>query len=93
MKVEVLGTQQYDRCGTTDYKAPELWITDNWAIGCIIYEMLVGTAPFKDRVIFREIAKIKKAEYDIPPSIPDQQADMIRSILNVQPNQRKNSPQ
>jgi 3-phosphoinositide dependent protein kinase-1 len=42
--------------GTADYVAPEVlrstdvgYAADLWALGCLIYQMLVGTPPFRDR--------------------------------------------
>jgi serine/threonine protein kinase len=41
-------------CGTLDYLAPELiegqpytYTVDNWQLGVLLYEMLVGAAPFQ----------------------------------------------
>jgi serine/threonine protein kinase len=43
-------------CGTLDYLAPELiegqpytYTVDNWQLGVLLYEMLVGAAPFQVR--------------------------------------------
>lgn len=42
-------------CGTAEYVAPEMLVgdpygfpIDAWGLGCVIYEMLVGTPPFYD---------------------------------------------
>ena len=43
-------------CGTDEYMAPEMvkglkygYAVDWWAIGCLIFEMVTGKAPFKGK--------------------------------------------
>ena len=47
------GERTYTTCGTADYMAPEVMLSqgysksaDYWAFGVFIYEMLTGYAPF-----------------------------------------------
>jgi serine/threonine protein kinase len=47
-------TRRQTFCGTLDYLAPELiegqsytYTVDNWQLGVLLYEMLVGAAPFQ----------------------------------------------
>lgn len=61
--------------GTLDYVAPEQIRaerldarTDVYALGCLFYEMLAGTAPFADRL--ENVAKIYAHLTDSPPELP-----------------------
>ncbi|CAM9760040.1 unnamed protein product, partial [Choristocarpus tenellus] len=47
--------KSFTLCGTPDYLAPELVLSkghdksvDYWALGCFLYELLVGRTPFTD---------------------------------------------
>ena len=42
---------------------------DVWALGCMMYAMLVGTPPFETKSLSRTYAKIAANDYDIPPRL------------------------
>ncbi|KAG0207815.1 hypothetical protein BGX33_006622 [Mortierella sp. NVP41] len=90
-------------CGTLDYLPPEMVEgrshsshVDLWSLGVLCYEFLVGHPPFegKDEATddtndrestFRRIAKV---ELTIPSHVSDDAKDLIRKLLQRNPDQR-----
>lgn len=58
---------------------------DLWALGCIIYQMLVGKAPFKAASEYLTFQLIADASYSFPahPALPPAAEDIIRKLLVV----------
>ena len=64
---------------------------DYWSLGVLIYEMLVGQTPFHDyspRAIYR---RILYGSVEFPWSIDPLAKDLIRKLLNRNPNGRLGS--
>jgi cGMP-dependent protein kinase len=87
-------------CGTPEYLAPELVLSkghdkgvDHWALGCLIYELLVGTTPFADdrqQNTFRKIVNCKK--YLVFPEGVDRSfKELCTSLLEPEPSFRLGS--
>jgi len=85
-------------CGSPCYAAPEMvsgnkyngFKTDIWAIGIILYAMLCGYLPFEDNdneVLFQ---KILECDLEFPEYLSFDSVDIIKKILNVNPNERFN---
>ena len=61
-------------CGTPNYIAPEIiegkegysFEVDIWALGIIIYELIIGKPPFSENDVKSTYEKIKKVEYTFP---------------------------
>ncbi|XP_077498649.1 serine/threonine-protein kinase PLK1-like [Amblyomma americanum] len=82
-------------CGTTNYMAPEMltlkgyrYEADIWAVGCIMYKLLVGRAPFKSTTREKTLARIKRNDFEIPPTVSPAASALIRWILQPEPARR-----
>ena len=82
-------------CGSIGYFAPEILLkqgygksVDWYSLGIIFYEMLFGTIP---RFTFNKeeiIKNIKKVELNIPNFISKEAAELIKKLLDKNPNER-----
>lgn len=86
-------------CGTAGYTAPEIVkdqrynkSVDMWALGCVLYTILVGFPPFFHEDIATLTQKVAKGEYTfLSPWWDDISAsakDLITHLLTVDPRQR-----
>ena len=76
-------------CGSEMYLAPEIIMdkeytsaTDIWAIGCIIYSLSVGKAPFYDKNAEKEYRKICYQDPIFPHGFNKELYDLIMSLLD-----------
>ena len=51
---------------------------DLWALGLVIYEMIVGKSPFKYAGNFAVYEAILKCKYDLPEDMPAEAKDIIQ---------------
>ncbi|XP_075263764.1 serine/threonine-protein kinase PLK1-like [Convolutriloba macropyga] len=82
-------------CGTPNYIAPEVlqkkghsYEVDIWAIGCILYTLLVGKPPFETQTLNDTYERIKANDYHIPHKLGNEAASLIRKLLSADPNKR-----
>ncbi|CDW85359.1 protein kinase domain containing protein [Stylonychia lemnae] len=83
-------------CGSPCYAAPEMiagkkyqgLISDTWSCGIILYAMACGYLPFEDPNTNKLYKKILSCDYLIPGFISAQCKDLIKKILNTDPNTR-----
>ncbi|CAH0481098.1 unnamed protein product [Peronospora belbahrii] len=90
----------YGRCGTPDYLAPEIILgvphgppVDYWALGIILYEMMVGFPPFNDDTvdaIFENILERQILWPDGEKCLSPEAVDLIDKLLDPNPETRMN---
>ena len=83
-------------CGSPCYAAPEMIAgkryhglnADIWSSGVILYAMACGYLPFEDPNTNKLYKKILNCDYLIPGFISQGCKDLIKKILNTDPNTR-----
>ncbi|BDD60545.1 hypothetical protein MAP00_005668 [Monascus purpureus] len=85
-------------CGTLDYLPPEMLKTgsqdnyynekvDLWSLGVLMYEFLVGEAPFEDTPVMTQ-RRITRADMTIPSFVSPEAKDLIKRLLVLDPEKR-----
>lgn len=84
--------------GTAEYVAPEVLNShpvtagvDLWALGCILYQMLVGRPPFKCATEYLTFQKIMARDFEFPAFLSLEAKDLINQLLDLDPNKRPGS--
>jgi len=84
-------------CGTLDYLAPEIVLgkhhdkkVDNWSLGVLTYEFIVGRPPFEAPGEKATYLKIKAGELLFPSHVSSAAEDFIRCLLQRDPSRRMN---
>ena len=85
-------------CGSPCYAAPEMiagkeytgFKVDIWSSGVILFAMICGYLPFEDPKTSKLYKKILKGVYTTPSYISDSVKDLLKNILNVDPDKRFN---
>lgn len=83
-------------CGSPPYAAPELFCDDNyygvfvdiWALGILLYFMVVGVLPFRADTVGKLKKCILSGSYTIPSFVSDSCRSLVRDILHRVPTSR-----
>lgn len=89
--------RRFTTCGTPNYIAPEIlaetghgYEVDIWALGIILYALLVGKPPFESDTVDQTYRRIRYGNYDFPKQIPlsSQAKNLIKGLLDANPKTR-----
>ncbi len=91
-------TQAGTIMGTAQYMSPEQARgkpvdkrTDIWAFGCLLYECLTGTSPFRGETVTDTLASIVKTQADwskLPPDTPPRIRELLERCLEKEARNR-----
>ncbi|XP_070562674.1 serine/threonine-protein kinase PLK1-like isoform X2 [Ptychodera flava] len=94
-KLEFDGDRKRTICGTPNYIAPEVlekighsYEADIWAIGCIMYTMLVGKPPFEGTTLKETYLRVRTNKYSLPSSLHSSAKDLLKQLFNSRPEDR-----
>uniref|UniRef100_A0A8C9V0H3 polo kinase n=1 Tax=Scleropages formosus TaxID=113540 RepID=A0A8C9V0H3_SCLFO len=94
-KLEPLGDRRKTICGTPNYLSPEVLNkqghgceSDVWALGCVMYTMLLGRPPFETTNLKETYKCIREARYSMPSSLSLPAKQLIASMLSKNPENR-----
>lgn len=82
-------------CGTLDYLPPEMickqdydFTVDNWALGVLAYEFLVGAPPFEAREPRETYRRIEQVKFSLPDFVSQEAQDFIQRLIKRNPSER-----
>jgi serine/threonine protein kinase len=84
------------QCGTPTYMAPEILSgkpydpkkSDIWSLGITLFMLATGKKPFEHQNMAQLIKLITSGEYSLPESIDPGIKDLIKALLNPDPDKR-----
>lgn len=87
--------KHFTMCGTPNYISPEIAMrsahgleADVWSLGCMLYTLLVGHAPFDTDAVKSTLNRVILAEYHLPDTLSPAACDLIQALLQKNPKNR-----
>ncbi|KAG9488220.1 serine/threonine-protein kinase PLK2 [Eleutherodactylus coqui] len=94
-RLEPMEQRRRTICGTPNYLSPEVLNkqghgceSDVWALGCVMYTMLLGRPPFETTNLKETYRCIREARYTLPSSLMSSAKHLIASMLSRNPEDR-----
>ncbi|RQM10460.1 hypothetical protein KXD40_000873 [Peronospora effusa] len=100
-----LGEDHVTMCGTPNFIAPEVLTAENepynetvdiWSLGCILYCLLLGKAPFEGRKVsetLENVANAGQTPLKFPDGFSSSAGDLIKRMLSSNPRSRPSAKQ
>uniref|UniRef100_A0A8C7HF97 3-phosphoinositide-dependent protein kinase 1 n=1 Tax=Oncorhynchus kisutch TaxID=8019 RepID=A0A8C7HF97_ONCKI len=63
-------------------------LSDLWALGCIVYQLVAGLPPFRAGNEYLIFQKIIKLEYEFPEKFFPKAKDLVEQLLSLDPSKR-----
>nr|DBA23563.1 TPA: hypothetical protein GDO54_014467 [Pyxicephalus adspersus] len=94
-RLEPMEQRRRTICGTPNYLSPEVLNkqghgceSDIWALGCVMYTMMLGRPPFETTNLKETYRCIREAKYSLPSSLMSSAKHLIASMLSRNPADR-----
>lgn len=82
-------------CGTPNYISPEVlnkeghgFPADVWALGCVLFALLIGQPPFETSTLKETYSRIADNHYTVPDTVSHSAKQLIRRLLHPTPKAR-----
>lgn len=64
------------------------YASDLWALGCIIFQLLTGSPPFKGASEYLTFQLVTARDFQFPTDFPADARDLVDGLLQLEPADR-----